>query len=131
MRASRFFALLLAIFLSLTNGAFAGEPDTPAKAKQVWQLLDYLAVDYSKAVENGIVKSPTEYAEMQEFARAAQVQLKALPAHPDQPDLLLQADALRTAIAAKATEAQVARRAQALADAVLASYPVPLAAKRA
>jgi len=131
MSASRFFVFLLASVLSLSSPAKAEDIETQAKAKQVWQLLDYLAVDYGKAVQDGNVKSVSEYSEMQEFARAAQAQLRDLPATPKQAVLLKDADVLRSAIAEKAAATVVAEHAHSLAAAVLASYPVPMAPKRA
>ena len=130
MLASRFFIILLACVLAWPGASRATGVDTQAKAKQVWQLLDYLAVDYGKAVQDGQVKSPTEYAEMQEFARAAQVQLRELPASTAMPGLLKQADALQADIAAKAAATIVAEHANALAAALLATYPVPMAPAR-
>lgn len=131
MFTSRFFTFLLASVLSFSVAAQVQAVDTQAKAKQVWQLLDYLAVDYGKAVQDGNVKSASEYSEMQEFARAAEVQLRDLPPTPNQPTLLKDADVLRSAIAEKAAATVVAEHAHSLAAAVLASYPVPMAPKRA
>lgn len=130
MFASRYF-ILLACLLSWSGAARADGVDTQAKAKQVWQLLDYLAVDYGKAVQDGRVNSAGEYAEMQEFARAARVQLQELPASTARPGLVKQADELRAVIAAKAAAAVVAERAHSLAAAVLAAYPVAMAPGRA
>lgn len=128
---SRFFVVILAGVLAFSGAPRAEGADTQAKAKQAWQLLDYLAVDYGKAVQDGKVKSAGEYAEMQEFARAAQALLRDLPASPKQPALLKDADGLRSAIAEKAAVPIVAERAHSLAAAVLASYPVPMAPKGA
>jgi len=61
------------------------------KAKQIWQVLDYLAVDYGKAVQNGQIHSQTEYAEMQEFSQTIERQLSQLPATAAKAQLLEQA----------------------------------------
>jgi high-affinity iron transporter len=129
MFASRFFVFLLASVVSLSSFAQASDANTQTKAKQAWQLLDYIAVDYGKAVTDGSVKSASEYAEMQEFASTAKAQLSDLPAHPNRPKLLEEADTLRSVIDAKASAATVAARAHSLAAALLASYPVPMAPK--
>ena len=47
----------------------AAQPTEEAKARQLWQLLDYIAVDYAGAVSGGAVVSEAEYAEMIEFAQ--------------------------------------------------------------
>ncbi|XRD81707.1 FTR1 family protein [Dyella halodurans] len=90
-------------------------------------MLDYLATDYAGAVNNGAVISASEYAEMREFARNARERIRALPPAPASAALQQQADQLVASIDAKASQAQVAREAHALADALLQSYPVPTA----
>ena len=102
--------------------------DAPeAKAKQVWQLLDYVAVDYGGAVANGAVVKDTEYAEMQEFAATAERQLGELPRQAGSETLLRQAASLREAVANKAAPAEVGRIAHDLAGAVQRAYPFPVA----
>ena len=98
-----------------------------AKAKQVWQLLDYVAVDYGGAVSKGAVLKASEYAEMQEFASAAERQLSELPPDNVSAKLLAQAVHLRSAIADKAEPAAVAQLAHGLASDVLKAYPFAVA----
>ena len=64
------FALFLIAALLGTSPAFAQNTQT-APAQTVWRLLDYLAVDYSGAVQDGKVVSEAEYKEMVEFSRSA------------------------------------------------------------
>jgi len=47
--------------------------------RQLWQLIDYVAVDYGGAVSQGRVVSEGEYAEMREFTQNAEEQSHALP----------------------------------------------------
>lgn len=56
--------ILLSIFLSATT--FIAKADS--EPRLIIHLLDYLATDYSRAVENGVVVNEFEYTEMQEFA---------------------------------------------------------------
>lgn len=107
--------------------AQAAESAPQAKARQVWQLLDYLAVDYAGAVRDGAVISTSEYAEMQEFASTAQRQLDELPAAVAKAAMLERAAQLREAVAAKADPDVVARLAHGLADDVQHAYPFPVA----
>ena len=65
----------------LAGGAQAQGTDQGAEARQLWQLIDYVAVDYSGAVEHGKVVSEAEYAEMLDFTENAATQITALPAH--------------------------------------------------
>ena len=95
-----------------------------ADVRRVWQLLDYLAVDYAGAVKNGAVIKESEFSEMNEFAQAAQTRLAALDAQPEQPALVSEASALKEAIRSKADPSQVSALAKALADHLLATYPI-------
>lgn len=113
----------LAAWVAASLPASAAEP-SQANPRQAWQMLDYIAVDYAGAIQHGRVVVPGEYAEMQEFAGTVRTQLAALPATPKQPALVMQADRLMAAVAAKAEPAQVAMLARGLADDVLASYPI-------
>jgi len=123
-------ALLCAWILLPVDVARAAE-ETETEVRQVWQMLDYLAVDYSGAVANGTITSPSEYAEMQEFAGAARKRLAALPEKDEQARLVARANNLVTAVGARADAAEVARIAHDLADRLIASYPVPLAPRNA
>lgn len=117
---------VLAVVL-IANGAQAAA--TPAET--VWRLLDYVAVDYPGAVENGKVISAAEYAEMVEFSDTAGAQIATLPATVAKPGLLKQAGALKAAIAAKRPSTEVAGLARGLASDLLAAYPVALAPSNA
>lgn len=110
--------------------AHADEAAVQSKAQQIWQLLDYLSVDYGKAVKDGQVASSTEYAEMQEFAQAAERQFSELPPSAATPTLLKGASTLRTVIAQRSPAATVADQARKLAGELLKSYPVPMAPVR-
>jgi high-affinity iron transporter len=98
-----------------------------ASSQTAWRLLDYLAVDYSGAVQNGQIISPPEYAEMNEFAGQVRERIAALPATPAQPALINKATALEAAITAKQDPKVVAGQAHALAADLLVAYPTPLA----
>jgi high-affinity iron transporter len=101
--------------------------DANSTVPQTWQMIDYLATDYAGAVKNGAVLSTSEYAEMREFTATVRRRLQALPPTPGTPALLSQADQLIASVDAKASPAQVAQEAHALADALLKAYPIPTA----
>ena len=108
----------------------------PARAEtsdveMTWRLLDYIAVDYAGAVSHGSVSSPSEYAEQKEFAATIAAKLAALPPKPEQQALVTEAARLQRAIDSKAEAKEVAGIAQGLAAALLATYPVPLAPRKA
>jgi len=121
------FLLGLATVLSPVHATDTSPPDV----SQTWQMLDYLAVDYAGAVHQGQVLSTSEYEEMREFARRARDKVDALPATSASAALHAQADQLVTLIDGKATEADVARQAHALANGLLQAYPVPTSPTRA
>jgi high-affinity iron transporter len=122
-----FLGLPLLVFAFALSGGVRAE-EAPAAVSQTWQMLDYLATDYAGAVNNnGTVVSASEYDEMREFARNARERIHTLPPSPASTDLLKQADGLVASIDAKASQAQVAQQAHALADALLQAYPVPTA----
>ncbi len=69
--------LFLSLFLLLNKPILA---DT----QQLLQLIDYVGVDYGRAVEDGKVANPAEYAEMQDFTAGIVQQISDLPATDEQ-----------------------------------------------
>ena len=120
------FSALLLVLIAL-QPARASEPEV----QTIWRLLDYVAVDYPGAVSGGKIVSAAEYAEMTEFAAQVEGRLKRLPQKTAKPQLLARAAALRQSIAAKSAPATVEAQSRGLADALLSSYPVPLAPRSA
>ncbi|RJF95497.1 FTR1 family protein [Noviherbaspirillum saxi] len=119
-------ALLLPL-ISFTAPASSMEKVTEEKAKQIWQMLDYLAVDYAGAVKDGKIANDAEYAEMQEFSQNAEQQIRELPNTTATAQLIQEAARLRKIIADKAAPVLVAEHARNLASTLLAAYPVPVA----
>ena len=89
MRIIRIYDLLRRLLPTALCGLLVSVPaaagDTPAGARdpnatvpQTWQMLDYMAVDYAGAVNEGAVISQSEYAEEREFAATARA--PAIPA---------------------------------------------------
>ena len=118
--------LTLLFALGLAAPALAQAPSA-SEAQVAWRLLDYVAVDYAGAVADGEVVNPAEYGEMIEFSTQIRTRLDALPANPAKAALMRDAEGLQAAIRDKADPAVVGARAKALAGAVLAAYPSPLA----
>ncbi|PMU92159.1 iron permease, partial [Pseudomonas sp. GP01-A4] len=79
----------------------------------------------------GRVKSPSEYAEMTEFAASVSTRLSTLSPTPARGKLIAGAARLQGVIAAKGTPEEVARIAHGLAADLLKAYPVPLAPGKA
>ncbi len=124
----RVIALAALICLAwLPIAGHAAQADVESRARQLWQLLDYLAVDYGGAVQAGAIVSASEFAEMQEFATAAQAQLAELPRVESKPALQQQATALRHAVGDKAGADAVSAKARAMARDLQHAYPFPMA----
>jgi high-affinity iron transporter len=116
-------SLLLLFALACPAAARADD----AAVQTTWRLLDYLAVDYPGAVQDGRIVSQLEYDEMREFSGSVSQRLATLPERPERAALVADAAALQEAIARRAEPAEVDRRARNLASRLLAAYPVPLA----
>lgn len=80
-------SLLAVFFLLLT-------PSANADPQQVLQLIDYVAVDYEGAIEDGQIISEAEYEEMLDFAAGVTLQLAALPEKPVKAGLVEQGHTL-------------------------------------
>jgi high-affinity iron transporter len=119
--------MLVSIWISGAAYAQGGDPNHGAK--QLWQLIDYLAVDYGGAVEHGKVVSDGEYAEMLDFSDNAVKQIAALPAHPTKPAVSAAIADLRAAVVGKADATEVKRLAHHANALLIAAYPIPVAPK--
>jgi len=141
-RATRAIPFCVRIEMTLTRSIYSGAKvlavittfvlsglvqASEADVKRVWQILDYLAVDYAGAVQDGKVVSQSEYDEMKEFARTARTKISALEAKTEQAALVAQAVELEASISARADAAKVGLLSKALAKHLIAAYPVPLA----
>ena len=122
----RLCALLLALFV-LVIPAPALAATLQETVQTSWRLLDYVAVDYPGAVDQGRVVSASEFAEMREFSATVEKQLRTLPHSAAQASLIAEAGDLRSAIEAKDPAATVAQKARRLGADLLKAYPVPLA----
>jgi high-affinity iron transporter len=125
----------LLISLALLCAGLMPGPVLAAAAAQtdvqtVWQLLDYLAVDYGGAIRDGKVVSASEYAEMREFSASAQQKISSLPAQPARAELIAESRRFGSLIERKASPREVAAAAHALGQHLLAAYPVPLGPSR-
>ena len=114
-------SLVCVVILLLVTVTQAAEADV----RRIWQLLDYLAVDYGGAVKDGAVINASEFDEMREFAKTSETKLAALDSHPERAALIAEAQALAAAIEAKKVPTEVAALAKSLANHLLAVYPVP------
>ncbi|MFN3388250.1 MAG: FTR1 family protein [Allosphingosinicella sp.] len=122
---SRHLCFAVAALAALLLAAPAAAQD--AGVATTWRLLDYVAVDYREAVQDGKVVNQLEYDEMTEFSASIRERLDGLPEHRAKPGLIAGADALRRAIARQAPPPEVERLARGLAGDLIGAFPVPLA----
>lgn len=113
-------------WLLFAGSAFA-QTAAPADSKQLWQILDYVAVDYSGAVEDGVVVSEAEYAEMLDFTENANTLLQSLPEHASKPHITEKIVELRAAVLQKQAAKDVAHLAHQANALLIAAYPFPVA----
>ena len=117
----------LAVLLLFATGVACANP----QVQTIWRLLDYVAVDYPEAVQDGAVVNQLEYDEMLEFSSTVRERLAQLPPHAATEELAAQARALESTIVSKGAPAQVEVQARTLGEALLQAYPVPRAPERA
>jgi high-affinity iron transporter len=119
-------ALLFLSLIPYLSAAQAMNKPAQEKTRQIWQMLDYLAVDYGGAVKDGQIVSKKEYAEIVEFSQNAEQQIRDLPETTAKAKLAQEASELRKLIADKASIDLVAGRTRSLAGALLSAYPIPV-----
>ena len=119
--------LFACLWCAVAGVASAQAQEVSGQSRQLWQLLEYVAVDYGGAVENGVIASEGEYAEMLDFTATAQKQIAALPEHPQRAALAQQIAQLQQAVHDKAAADQVAELAHGAAASLVQAYPFPMA----
>lgn len=123
-------ALVILLVLATAGTAVsAADEGLDAHVRQLWQLIDYVAVDYAGAVVDGQVSNAGEYQEMVEFTATIRERIGSLPAREGKERLAEQSQALEIAVAEYAAASEVAQLARGLADQLLSAYPVPMAPK--
>jgi high-affinity iron transporter len=114
-------------FVCVISTTHAKSTSLEAEVRQLWQLLDYVAVDYAGAVQDGTIVSEVEYREMQEFSTRAQHQIQALPSHPLHAELAAATTRLKQAVERKESPQQVSQLAREANRLLLQAYPFPVA----
>ncbi len=117
----RFCSVLIAILLGTFLLLKAEEQDKP---RMIVHLLDYIAVDYSMAVQNGEIVNWTEFNEMKEFAQTIN-QLSSQISIGLKSDITL----LQNLIAEKAPHYKVASVASGIKQKIIADFSLEIAPK--
>ncbi|MBC7983560.1 MAG: cytochrome c/FTR1 family iron permease [Candidatus Obscuribacterales bacterium] len=128
--SSLFSKFSIGLVFTLLYCMLANAAQAQHSAQTVLHLLDYMAVDYAAAVDNGQIKNAAEYDEMREFATQTVALLKDLPQAEGQSQLLNEAAALSHRIDEKAPPAEIRVQASALRWAVIRTYKIQVAPTR-
>jgi high-affinity iron transporter len=97
------------------------------EAQTILHLLDYIAVDYPEAVENGKIRNADEYSEMLEFTGQVTSRVSRLADNPRKPELVADAKSLASLVANKVPPAAVAATSRDLRWAIVEAYKLRLA----
>jgi high-affinity iron transporter len=117
----RYFAAGTLLLLSIALKA----NEKNSNARMMVHLLDYIAVDYSMAVNQGKIISAAEYKEMEEFANTINSLGQNAPASV-KSDIKL----LRTLISEKASQEKVSSVSNSIKQRIISSYSLEIAPKR-
>lgn len=120
-------ALILSTSISFAMTPPVGPVGSDSTTGQLWQMLEYIAVDYHGAVSEGQIRSSTEYAEMQEFAKSVCDRIESLPSSKEKSSLQALGLQLQMAVGQRADPAAVARQSRLLSSRLIQSYPLLLA----
>jgi len=113
--------MLLGVLSLLSKPLIANDQN----ARMMVHLLDYIAVDYSMAVNQGEIISTAEYSEMQEFANTINSLGATAPA-----TVKSDIEVLKQLIAEKASQEKVASVATSIKQKIISSYKLEIAPKR-
>ena len=115
--------------LLLAGAVQAQQSSLENDTKQLWQLIDYMSVDYGGAVNNGVVVSESEFAEMVEFTQNAVERAEALPAHENKKSVVEAIKELYAAVERKGNADEIARLAHHADALLITAYPIPMSPK--
>src|SRR5262245_59465012 len=121
--------ILLGCLIAAPLHAFAQSPSA-GSAQTIVHVLDYIAVDYAGAVQDGKVTSADEFKEMIEFAGEVVDSLRALPRERQQPSLVTDAEKLARMVKEKAPAENVAAAARKLRWDIIGAYNVAVSPKK-
>ncbi len=120
------FYLLIAVLLFIAPTASFAD-----SSQRLIQMLDYIGVDYSPTVENGVIVDDVEYAEMQEFSGLLGGLIQGMPEGADKAPLLETAKQIRTGIEQRVVGMQIADLTQQLKADLISIYNISVGPSKA
>lgn len=123
-------AIVASLLLLLMPFAHA-DTKSDQDAQIILHMLDYVSVDYGRAVQQGKILNQEEFKEQVEFSAQAIKLLSKLPEQPRREELIAQAQALAHSVQNTAPAAQISSAAQLLRREIIATYQVSVSPRRA
>ena len=117
------------VFFGAGRALAAEDDNLHLQVRQLWQLIDYVAVDYGGAVIDGQIANASEFQEMVEFTATIRERVGSLPSREGRQLLAEQSQALQAAVSRHAAATEVSQLAHGLASQLLMTYPMPIAPK--
>ncbi len=118
----RCIVMLLAIILSFSKLSTASTIDDTSQLRQLSQLAEYVGVDYSAAIEQGVIVNADEFQEMIEFSALIVSKIQEIDSK-SRRRLLKPAQNLQQAVIQKSSLNKVREYSAALRRALLAIMP--------
>ncbi len=118
------------IFLILFCTAFLFAAEEEQSPRFIVHILDYLAIDYPGAVQNGKVIEAAEYAEQVEFAKEAIRMVEAIPTLKGNQELVSNLKKLQSKVLAKADEKEIAELSRVCEKIVISSQGIEMSPRK-
>ena len=109
---------------ALADAQPSENPDWQTTAQSIIGSLDYVAIDYPAAVQDGTVVNDVEYAEQREFLVMVSDLLAQMPPRPERAALISKARSLASMIGELAPSQQVASASRMLVADLMEAYNV-------
>ena len=102
-----------------------------ADFQQLLQLIDYVGVDYAKAVGDGKVKNPGEYGEMKDFTQGIARQVEGLPEGTVRDGLVKTSRKLAESVVNKVDPGEIRALTAQMRQAIIDGYKVTVVPRKA
>jgi len=101
-----------------------------ADLQQLLQLVDYVGVDYTSAVDKGAVVNEAEYNEMRDFTAGIRQQAGALPDSPAKVSILRQAERLAGLVEQRVDAHEIQALTADMRLALISAYHLPVVPRK-
>lgn len=109
---------------------FSANAQAGTNIQQLFQLVDYIGVDYREAVRDGQIVNAGEYEEMQDFSLAILDQVRRLPESVTRRELVTRAEKLTDLVANKTEPDVVSTLSSSMRTTLIENYNIPVIPQR-